>query len=278
MNHKKRGFKQKPSSKNAPWRKRLWRWTGWSDKRLWDWQAILFIPVSGALIVSLFALWQNDRQRELETLRAERATVESYLEHIGKLLRKDDLRTAGEDSDVRLLARARTLAALDGVSGHRKVRLLEFLYETQLIQSCTHGEETKQMQSCTHGEEAELIQRSSQGEPPIIEPPIISLRFANLSDTSLVSRHILKNTDLDRADLSNANLSRANLSGATLSKADLSGAALSNANLENAKGVSCQQAEDVESLENATMPNGQEYQDWPFNLFCGWQNQPEGEP
>jgi hypothetical protein len=33
--------------------------------------------------------------------------VESYLEHIGTLL-LEDLRTKGEDSDARLLARART--------------------------------------------------------------------------------------------------------------------------------------------------------------------------
>lgn len=243
MNQKKRGFKQEPSSKSVPLLKRLWRWTGWSGKKLWDWQALLFFPISGALLVSLFTQWQNDRQQELETLRAERAVVEAYLEHIGKLLLTEDLRTAGKNSDVRLLARARTLAALDGVNDHRKVRLLEFLYET------------------------ELIQRGPQGEPPII-----SLRFANLNDTPLVSRHILSNTDLDRAELIhanlgkakliNANLPRADLSGADLTGADLSGADLSGAILENAEGVSCQLADDVESLENATMPNGQDYRDW----------------
>lgn len=243
MNRKKSGFKEKPTGKNVPLWKRLWHWTGWSGKKLWDWQALLFFPVTGALLISLFTNWQNDRQQELETLRAERAIVEAYLEHIGTLLLEEDLRTAGEDSDVRLLARARTLAALDGVNGHRKVRLLEFLYETKLIQGGPEG-----------------------------ESPIISLRFANLSDTPLVSRHILSNTDLDRAELINANLDnaklinanlpRADLSGADLSGADLSGADLSGAILKNAEGVSCQQAEDVESLENATMPNGQKFQDW----------------
>jgi hypothetical protein len=70
----------------------------------------------------------------MENLRAERAMLETYLEHFGTLLLEENLRTEGDNSDARLLARARTLVALDGVSGDPKVRLLEFLHETQLIQ------------------------------------------------------------------------------------------------------------------------------------------------
>ncbi len=223
--------------------KRFWRWTGWRGKTLWDWQALLFIPVTVALIASLFAQYQNSRQQDIENLRAERAMVEAYLEHIGTLLLEEDLRTSGENSDVRLLARARTLTVLDAVGGDRKVRLLEFLSETRLIQFGPEG-----------------------------EPPVISLRFADLRDTHLVRRHILSNTDLDRAELINANLDKAklsdakmsdaDLSGADLSGARLSGADLSGADLNNAKGFSCRQARGAASLEGATMPNGQKYGDW----------------
>jgi hypothetical protein len=52
VGHKKRGFKQEPSSKDSPWWKRLYRWTGWRGKTLWDWQALLFVPVTIALIAS----------------------------------------------------------------------------------------------------------------------------------------------------------------------------------------------------------------------------------
>jgi pentapeptide repeat protein len=240
---KQRRIKQVPSSKDIPLWKRLWLWTGWRGKKLWDWQALLFIPVSIALIASLFTQWQNNRQQELETLRAERAMVETYLEHIGTLLLEEDLRTADENSDVRLLARARTLIVLDGVSEDRKVRLLNFLSETKLIQSVSQG-----------------------------EPPVISLRFADLSGTRLVSRKILSNTDLDRAELIGANLAnaelrntelpRADLSGADLSGADLTYADLSGADLSGAKGVRCEQTRGAESLGGATMPNGKKYEDW----------------
>jgi Pentapeptide repeats (8 copies) len=230
MEHKNKQWriKREPSSNDIPLWKRLWLWTGWRGKKLWDWQALLFIPVSIALIASLFTQWQNNRQQELENLRAERAMVETYLEHIGTLLLEEDLRTADENSDVRLLARARTLIILDGVSEDRKVRLLNFLSETKLIQSGFQG-----------------------------EPPVISLKFADLSGSRLVSRKILSNTDLDRADLIGANLANAELINTELPRADLSGADLSGA-----KGVRCEQTRGAESLDGATMPNGQKYEDW----------------
>jgi hypothetical protein len=104
---------------------------------------------SHTLIASLFTQCQDNRQQEIENLRAERAMVEAYLEHIGTLLLEENLRTEGENSDVRLLARARTLVVLDGANEDRKVRLLEFLSETKLIQFGSQG-----------------------------EPPVISLKFA----------------------------------------------------------------------------------------------------
>lgn len=47
-------FNQESSNKDLTWWQRFWRWTGWGEKKLWDWQALLFIPVTIALIASLF--------------------------------------------------------------------------------------------------------------------------------------------------------------------------------------------------------------------------------
>jgi uncharacterized protein YjbI with pentapeptide repeats len=55
-----------------------------------------------------------------------------------------------------------------------------------------------------------------------------------------------------RADLSEADLSGANLSGADLRSADLS----------FARGWTVEQLTTAHSLEGATMPNGQKYEDW----------------
>jgi putative effector of murein hydrolase LrgA (UPF0299 family) len=225
------------------------RWTGFRERKLWDWQDLLFVPITVALIASLITLYQSTRQqkvenhrakeaRELEALQSERDITQAYLEDMGTFMLERDLRTADENDDVRLLARARTLSVLDSVSGDRKVRVLEFMSETQLIQFRSHD-----------------------------RPPIISLKFANLRETHLVNRFILSNTDLDRVELTDAKLTGAKLTDATLTKADLrganlsgtdlSGANLSGADLSGAKRWTERQLSEADSLKGATMPDGQ---------------------
>src|SRR3712207_3100696 len=98
-----KGFGKRP-----PWWKRFWEWTGWREKKLWDWQALLFVPVTIALIAALFTQCQHIRQLEienqrsadaqqLETLRAERAMVQAYLEHMGMLLLEKNLREVKDE-------------------------------------------------------------------------------------------------------------------------------------------------------------------------------------
>jgi hypothetical protein len=105
----------------------------------------------------------------------------------------------------------------------------------------------------------------------------VFLRKADLGDAILSKANLtgakLINAQLYRADMRDANLSGADLSGAdlrwaNLSGADLSGANLSNANLSDtflsdARGVTNEELEQqAASLEFATMPNGQKYEDW----------------
>ena len=88
-----------------------------------------------------------------------------------------------------------------------------------------------------------------------------NLRAAMLLRTDLrranLRRAILSNAVLMGADLSEANLSEANLSGVNLRQADLS-----RANLSGAFGWTDAQFRAASSLESATMPNGQKYEEW----------------
>jgi hypothetical protein len=67
--------------------------------------------------------------------------------------------------------------------------------------------------------------------------------------------------DLHEANLMGANLNKANLVGANLLGANLQVADLTAANLQGAE-VTDEQLADTRSLEGATMPNGQKYEDW----------------
>jgi hypothetical protein len=77
--------------------------------------------------------------------------------------------------------------------------------------------------------------------------PVFGLKGANLRRAFLI-----------RADLSGANLSGADLSGADLSGADLSGGVA----LRAARRWTEEQLRTARSLEGATMPNSQKYEDW----------------
>jgi hypothetical protein len=207
-------------------------------RTVWEWLTILTISAVIAGAALIFTTRQAHQQEELQVQQANDAALQAYLEDMGTFVLEKDLRGADENDDVRLLARARTLAVLDAVSGARKVRVLEFMFETELLQFRSHD-----------------------------RPPVISLKFADLRETRLVKRSILSNTDLDRAELMdaklidakliNATLTKADLRGANLSGTDLYGANLSGADLRGAKSWTEEQLREAESLQGATMPDSQ---------------------
>jgi uncharacterized protein YjbI with pentapeptide repeats len=151
---------------------------------------------------------------------------------MSSLLLEKDLRKSEVDSEVRTLARARTLTVLGRLDPSRKADVMEFLMEAELVQGV-------------------------EGSGPIIELGGADLRDANLYYANLDGA-LLREADLRRANLFNANLSDAelfnaslsdaylsyaNLSDADLSNTDLSGAYLNDANLNGAKGLTKGQLE-----------------------------------
>src|SRR5829696_602597 len=186
------------------------RW-GFRGKTVWDW-----LPIVGALlfplVIALGTGWitrqladlenqraeqaqkiENQRaeaERELAEQRAQDEALQAYLSQMSGLLLEKDLRASEEDSEVRTLARARTLTVIRRVDTSRKDEIMRFLLE------------------------ADLVHRVG-GSAPVIE-----LGGADLGDTSLFG------ADLSGANLSSANLSSANLSYANLRDANLSEAIL----------------------------------------------------
>jgi uncharacterized protein YjbI with pentapeptide repeats len=117
--------------------------------------------------------------------------------------------------------------------------------------------------------------------------PGANLSGANLSGAGLAEA-ILGGANLTRANLSGADLTHANLAGfdpfpsgddvfgANLSGANLSGANLSGANLSGVKGIPEEEllTQQAQSLEGATMPNGQKYEDWLNNEASRVEEEP----
>ncbi len=242
------------------------RW-GLRGKTFWDWLQLFVVPLALVMIGYFFTAQQDARQQRAEEQRADidrwlaeqraqEEALQAYLDQMSGLLLERDLRASEEGSEVRMLARARTLAVLERVEPGREREVVEFLIETGLVQS----EGTSEPIISLHA--ADLRHAELSG---------IELSGADLSGADLTGAH-LRYADLSATDLSNANLTCgeptyrdpdcADLVGANLKSADLSGAYLMGANLEDAEGLTEAQLEQTALLEGATMPNGQKYEVW----------------
>src|SRR5215211_5093363 len=213
------------------------RWTGFRGMTVRDWLDLLVVPLALVVISFLFTTQQDQRQQEIENQRAaaerelavERAqdeALQAYLAQMSTLMLEKDLRNSEEDSEVRTLARARTLTVLRRVDTSRKDEIMQFLLEAALVHRV--------------GESA----------------PVIELGRADLGDVNL------READLAGANLREANLREAGLRYAILSEANLSNAYLKGADLSEAYGWTDEQIAAANTLEGATMPNGQKYEDW----------------
>jgi hypothetical protein len=206
--------------------------------------------------------WAN--QQKLENARAQDAadmaeqqaqqeSLQTYLDQMNSLLLKMYLRESEEGSEVRTLARAKTLTVLAGLDAQSKRILVQFLVDTKLIQSVEGRDPIIRLSG------ADLSGANLGANPYPIDLRGANLSRANLSDANL-SYAALPEVDLSGAILVGANLSHADLLDTDLSGANLSGANLSHADLSGARGVTMEQLEkQAEALKGAIMPDGSKH-------------------
>jgi uncharacterized protein YjbI with pentapeptide repeats len=231
-----------------------------------DWLPIVgafLIPVVIALGTWLITLQQakieNQRaqaERELAEKRAQDEALQAYLDQMSTLVLEDL-----NDPGIRTLMRARTLTALRRLDPSRKEVVMQFLLEAELLHSFTYADPIIELNN------AELNGVNLNGANLSgADLESADLSDADLSDAALSEAGLriadLTNAELNDANLGGADLSDADLRGADLSRADLSGADLSNANLQSVAAISSGFELEAKSLEGATMPNGQKYEDW----------------
>jgi uncharacterized protein YjbI with pentapeptide repeats len=171
-----------------------------------------------------------EAEQDLAEQRAQDESLQAYLDQMSSLLLENDLRASDEDSEVRTLARARTLTVLARLDPSRQGRVMQFL-----------------------------------GEADLLRQPIISLNKADLSGADL-SGIDLTEADLSGANLSGTNLYKAKLDGAdltqakmgltTLREADLTSANLTDADLGLRAGLDY-----LESLNQGTNFGGPPWAD-----------------
>jgi hypothetical protein len=173
---------------------------------LWNWLDLLIVPVVLAVGGYLFSRSERQATEAAAERRAQDEALQAYLDQMSNMLvpnqDQPSLYKARPGDSLSSVARARTLSVLPRLDGHRKARVVQFLYESGLAHKSR---------------------------------PASSLT----------------NADLRRAYLVDANLEGVHLEGTNLLETNLEGAEVTQERLDQAQ-----------SLEGATMPNGQKYEDW----------------
>jgi hypothetical protein len=294
-----------------------WTLKEFGGKTVWDWMDLLIVPIMLSLITVAFTWQQNTSQQRIEGQRAEteryiedqRAqdeALQAYFDQMSSLLLLEDLRESPVGSEVRTLARARTLQVLGRLDPYRKRSVLLFLNDSRLINrqdmSGAAGEHKDPVVSLEAADlrGAKLSGSNVIGSVPSGVPMDESLPGASTSlsqtpsqtpvDASQMgsgditvpgadlSGTNLSGTDLRGTSLLNADLTRADLSDAVLKNTDLTGADLSYAVLTGAEGVSAEELQRLAgSLQGTIMPDGELWSAPPAAPSSAPEVKPEGE-
>jgi uncharacterized protein YjbI with pentapeptide repeats len=254
-------------------RSKPWTQKERQGKTNWDWMqlglqiyAAILIPLVLAFVGYRFTSELDVRQRNFEQQRAQDLTLQGYLDSMSRLVLEDL-----DNPKVRDVMRARTLTTLSTLDPGRKSEVMQFLDEANLVQSqgekqpviSLNGADLHDARLWNAGlagaklEQANL-DRAKLGNAFLRDA---SLVMAELDDADL-SYAELESANLAYADLTEISLERADLSDSRLVLADLTDADLEGADLTDAKGWTVAQLTAAKSLEGATMPNGQKYEEW----------------
>jgi hypothetical protein len=259
--------------------RKSFKW-GFSDKTGWDCLdlfAKLAIPIVVVVATILFGWWQgqladlqhqsdqklaqqqhdSDQQSTLDQQRT--AILQTYIDNIQDLLLNHNLLGSKPNDDVAILARARTLTALQGLDPERKGRLLMFLHEDELIGfDDNNGKKHESIINLSGANLNRVYLFGANLRGADLSNADLSganLRGADLSDTNLFNDY-LTGAVLFGAILFGAELFEARLVGADLTGTNLSDADLGDANLTDAQNLTQPQVDQVHSCENATLPPG----------------------
>jgi hypothetical protein len=245
-----------------------WKWTGlvkdadFPRRTLWDWLKLLIIPA----VIAGGTIWFNRRQQERSernaNQRAQDEALDAYLDDMTELLTDKDrpLHRARSPEPLSTVAWARTKTVLRRIDGARRGIVVRFVYESGLIYK---GQRVFDL--------AEANLRGADLRESWLE--CIDLEGTDLSSADLRGAHLrganLRGAHLRGAKLRGADLTKVDLGVAeeTDQAADLTGADLSDVYKRAADGsrqtiTNEELWQQTKSLNGATMPDGQKYEDW----------------
>jgi uncharacterized protein YjbI with pentapeptide repeats len=219
-------------------------WTGFGEskvdatripaKTLWDWLDLLIIPVTIGIIGWLFSKIEKEKSKKREEERSQNETLESFLQTMTNLIIEHKLQNT-PTSQTLAIARARINIAINNLNGERKGQVLQFLYESDLINIIP-----KLSLLGANFQNAvldEIVLGKSEIKGVYFNKS--SIQNANLNGAIFTgcdfSEVNFSNSLVKNVDLSYANLTKAKLINLDLTTVNFEGANLTKANLKESK-------------------------------------------
>lgn len=227
-------------------------WTGFGEsikdetkeaaKTLWDWLDLLIIPAVIGLLGWLYSQTEKIKTKKRDEERSQNEVLESFLLTMTNLIIEHKLHDT-PNRQILSIARARINIALHNLNGSRKGQVLQFLYESDLIDL------TPKINLIGINFQNVVIDEIVLGKSEIKGSYFnnSSIQKANLSggvfigcdfsDANL-SQSLVTNTDFSYSNFTNAilnnmDLTSVNLEGVNLTNANLRGSKISKVQLEN---------------------------------------------
>jgi uncharacterized protein YjbI with pentapeptide repeats len=219
-------------------------WTGFGEsninekvspaKTLWDWLALLIIPVALGLIGWVYSQIEKVKTQKEAEERKQNEHIESFLGTMTELIIEHDLQL-NPTQQTMAIARARINIAFNNLNGQRKGQILQFLYESDLIDI-----KPKFLLLGANLQNAildEIVLGKSEIRGAFFNKS--SIQRANLKGAILIgcdfSQTNFSDSLFENADLSYTNLSDSLLKNTDLTSVNFEGANLTGANLEGSK-------------------------------------------
>ncbi len=125
------------------WLIRLWKWTGFRAKTLWDWLDLLIVPAVLLLAGFWFAMVQDNRTMDAENRRtqaelrlaeqrAQAEALQAYHDEMATLMLNRNLQDSEQGGPVFTLAQARTTVVMERLDSEDNRSVTRFLTDSSL--------------------------------------------------------------------------------------------------------------------------------------------------
>jgi uncharacterized protein YjbI with pentapeptide repeats len=225
-------------------------WTGFGErvkdntkeaaKTLWDWLDLLIIPIVISLLGWAFSQAEKTKASRSEEERAQNESLDSFFNTMTKLIIEYKL-TENPSRQTKTIARTRINLVLNNLNGNRKGQVLQYLYESDLIDINPKlkllGANLRNaiLDEIVLGKseiKGAYFNQASIQNANLNEAVLVGCNFtrANFSK-SLVTGVDLSYTDLTKAKLKFMDLTSVNFEGANLTGANLKGSKITKEQL-----------------------------------------------